>query len=334
MVYAGAQVNPPDKDRESPVRNYMIRRVGHSIFIVLGLMVLLFFALNVLGDPVSLLVDQDAPPETIRALHEEYGFDRPLYVRLGDYFASLLTGCTLICSPDVENSITHKVNARGLVLERLPNTVTLALVAWIVGMAGVPIGILAARRPRGAVDRFVNVLTFAAVSIPEFWLALMLMLVIAVKLDLLPTSGFDGLGPGGWKFMLLPVVTLAPRVMGRFAQITRATVIDEIGKGYVATARAKGLAENPILYSHVLKNAAISIVTLMGDELAGFMNGSTVVEWIFAWPGLGWLLIRAIESRDLPVITASVFVIALMVMAINLAVDLIYTWLDPRISYK
>ena len=314
----------------------MIRRVGHSVFIVLGLMAMLFFAINVLGDPVELMLPQDVllREETIAALHEKYGLDRPMHIRLADYFASLLTGCTLACSPDFDKSIHYKVEARGLVLDRLPNTAALALAAWTIGILGVPIGILAARRPRGVVDRFVNLLTFAVVSIPEFWLALMLMLVVAVKLDLLPTSGFEGLGPGGWKFMLLPAATLAPRVMGRFAQITRATVIDEIGKGYVATARAKGLAENPILYGHVLKNAAISIVTLMGDELAGFMNGSTVVEMIFGWPGLGLLLINAIVSRDLPVITASVFVIALMVMAINLIVDLIYTWLDPRISYK
>jgi peptide/nickel transport system permease protein len=180
----------------------------------------------------------------------------------------------------------------------------------------------------------VNVLSFAVISVPEFWLALMLILMISVQLELLPTSGFNGLGPAGWKFMILPSIALSPRVLGRNAQITRATMIEEIGKQYVATARAKGLAENAVLYGHVLKNAAISIVTMMGDELAGFMNGSTVVEIIFGWPGLGLLLINAINARDLPVVTASVFVIALMVMVVNLVVDLVYTWLDPRISYS
>ena len=316
------------------MRGYMIRRVGHSILVILGLMALLFFAINVLGDPVQLMLPQDAPQETIDALHEKYGFDRPLHVRLGDYFASLVTGCTLACSPDFATSITYKVNARSLVLDRLPNTVALAMAAWTIGLVGVPIGILAARRPSGAVDRFVNVLTFAVVSVPEFWLALMLMLFLAVRLDILPTSGYAGLGPAGWKYMLLPAATLSPRVMGRFAQVTRAAMIDEINKEYVATARSKGLSETAILYGHVLKNAAISIVTLMGDELAGFMNGSTVVEIIFGWPGLGLLLINALNARDLPVITASIFVIALMVMAINLFVDMLYTFLDPRISYR
>ena len=308
------------------MRNYMIRRVGHSIFIILGLMALLFFAINVLGDPVQLLVDEDASQEAIEALRKKFGFDRPLYVRFGDFYWDLARG-------DFGTSIRHRIDAREMIFDRLPNTVILALFAWAIGMIGIPLGMLAARRPRGIMDRIVNILSFAVISIPEFWLALMLILIVSVQLDLLPTSGFNGLGPGGWKFMLLPAIALSPRVMGRNAQITRATMIEEIGKQYVATARAKGLAENTVLYGHVLKNAAISIVTLMGDELAGFMNGSTVVEIIFGWPGIGKLLIDAINARDLPVVTASVFVIALMVMVINLTVDLVYTWLDPRIQY-
>ncbi len=183
-------------------------------------------------------------------------------------------------------------------------------------------------------DRTVNVLSFAIISVPDFWLALMLILVVSVQFELLPTSGFNGLGLDGWKFIILPAIALSPRVLGRNAQITRATMIEELGKQYVATARSKGLTENVILYGHVLKNASISIVTLMGDELAGFMNGATITETIFGWPGLGLLLISAINARDLPVITATVFTVALMVMVINFIVDLVYTWLDPRISYK
>ncbi len=308
------------------MRNYMIRRVGHSVFIILGLMALLFFAINILGDPVQLLVDEDASQEAIDALRAKFGLDRPLYVRFGDFYWDLARG-------DFGKSIRHRIDAREMIIDRLPNTVVLAIVAWILGSIGIPLGMLAARRPRGLMDRTVNILSFAIISVPEFWLALMLILVVSVQLGVLPTSGFNGLGPAGWKFMILPAIALCPRVLGRNAQITRATMIEEINKQYVATARAKGLAENTVLYAHVLKNAAISIVTLMGDELAGFMNGSTVVEIIFGWPGIGKLLIDAINARDLPVVTAAVFVIALMVMVINLTVDLIYTWLDPRISY-
>lgn len=309
------------------MRNYLIRRVGHSVFIVMGLMALLFFATNVLGDPVELLVGDDATQEVIDALRAKYGLDRPLYVRFGDFFGNFVTG-------DFGRSIRHFVPARTLVIERLPNTAALAAVAWALGMLGIPIGMLAARRPRGLMDRTVNVLSFAIISVPDFWLALMLILLVSVQFELLPTSGFNGLGLDGWKFIILPAISLSPRVLGRNAQITRATMIEELGKQYVATARSKGLTENVILYGHVLKNASISIVTLMGDELAGFMNGATITETIFGWPGLGLLLISAINARDLPVITATVFVVALMVMVINFLVDLIYTWLDPRISYK
>ena len=309
------------------MRNYMIRRVGHSVFIVLGLMALLFLAINVLGDPIQLLVSEEASPDAVKALRHQYGFDRPLYVRFGDFYKKLLTG-------NFDKSIRHRIDAREMVFDRLPKTAVLAMAAWGLGSLGIPLGMLAARRPRGIIDRIVNVLSFAVISVPEFWLGLMLILVVAVQLHLLPTSGFNGLGPGGWKFLILPAITLSPRVMGRNAQITRATMIEEMGKQYVSTARAKGLAETTVLYAHVLKNAAISIVTLMGDELAGFMNGATVTEIVFAWPGLGKLLIDAISARDLPVVTASVFVIALMVMVINLTVDLVYTWLDPRIAYK
>ncbi len=309
------------------MRSYMIRRLGHSVFVLLALMALLFFAVNVLGDPVLLLVGEDVTEESAEALRQKLGLDRPIYVRFGDYFRDFLTG-------DFGTSLRLNTAARGLVFERVPNTAVLAAAGWGIGLAGIPIGMLAARRPRGMVDRVVNVFSFAIISIPEFWLALMLILIVALRLGLVPTSGFDGLGPGGWKFLVLPAIALCPRVLGRSAQITRATMIEEMGRGYVATARAKGLTENAVLYSHVLKNASISIVTLMGDELAGFMNGATIVESIFGWPGLGKLLIDAINARDLPVITATVFVVALMVMAINLIVDLIYTWLDPRISYK
>ncbi len=309
------------------MRNYMIRRAGHSVFIVLGLMALLFFATNVLGDPVELLLSDDATDQQIEALRKEYGFDRPLHVRFREFFANIFKG-------DFGKSYRFHIEARDLVLERLPNTALLALVAWSLGALGIPIGMMAARHPRGIMDRVVNVLSFAVISIPDFWLALMIILIVAVQFDLLPTSGFNGLGPEGWKYLVLPASALCPRVMGRNAQITRAVMIDEMGKQYVSTARAKGLAERTVLYGHVLKNASIAIVTVMGAEMAGFMNGATITETIFGWPGLGKLLIDAIYVRDLPVITATVFTVALMVMLINLIVDLIYTWLDPRIAYK
>ena len=313
------------------MRNYMIRRSAHSVLIVLGLMALLFFMIHILGDPVALQLPPDAPKEQLEALRAKLGYDQPLYTQFVDFYWGLLRF-------DFGNSLRFNIPAMELVVDRLPNTAFLALAVWAVGMVGVPIGVLAAQRPRSIFDRTVNVLTFAAISIPGFWLALMLILICAVWFRLLPTSGFGGFPwDGGWnsiKYLILPAVALSPNVIARTAQITRATMLDEMGKQYVATARAKGLAERTVLYGHVMKNAAIAIVTVMGDELALYMNGSTVVEVIFGWPGLGLLIINGINQRDLPVVTACIFVIVLIVMAINLFVDLIYTYLDPRISYN
>ncbi len=201
------------------MRKYLIRRVGHSVLIIGGLMALLFFATNVLGDPVELLVGDDAVQEVVDALRAKYGLDRPLYVRFADYYWRFLQG-------DFDRSIRLHIQARELVFERLPNTALLAAAAWGIGMVGVPIGMLAARRPKGIMDRVVNVLSFAIISIPDFWLALMLILLIAVQFELLPTSGFVGIGPSGWKYLILPALALSPRVLGRNAQITRATMIE------------------------------------------------------------------------------------------------------------
>ena len=318
------------------MRNYMIRRVSHSVFIVMGLMALLFFATNVLGDPIELLVDDDATQEQIEALRKELGLHRSLPARFVEFFGGILPGNVFKGDFGGEFGRSYQLDtdARGLVLDRLPNTAFLGVVAFSIGMLGIPIGMVAARRPRGVLDRIVNLGSFVAISVPGFWLGLMLILIVSVQFGLLPTSGFNGLGPAGWKFMILPALTLAPTVMARNAQITRAVMIDELGKQYVATARAKGLTENRVLYGHVLKNAAIAIVTVLGAEVAGFMNGATITETIFGWPGLGLLTISAITNRDLPVLTAAVFTVALIVMLANLVVDLLYTWLDPRIVYK
>ena len=307
------------------MRNYMIRRGVHSLLIVAGLMAMLFFMIHILGDPVALQLPADVPEEQLQALRAKLGYDRPLYTQFADFYWGLLRF-------DFGNSLRFHIPAMDMVWDRLPNTAFLAAAVWSLGMIGLPLGVLAAQRPRSLYDRTVNVLSFAAVSIPGFWLALMLILIVAVWFRLLPTSGFNGFAD--LKFLVLPAISLCPNVIARNAQITRATMLEEMGKQYVATARAKGLSERVVLWGHVMKNASIAIVTVMGDELALYMNGSTVVEVIFGWPGLGLLIINAINQRDLPVVTASIFVIVLVVMVINLMVDLIYTWLDPRIQYK
>ena len=304
---------------------YLFRRSIHSVFVIFLLMSLLFLLTYIVGDPVHLMLGAEAPPEQIEALRDDLGYSRPIYVQYATFIRDLVR-------TDFGISIRERVPAMELVLDRLPKTLLLGAIAWVIGVVGLPLGILAAHKPRSLYDRTVNILSFAVVSIPEFWLALVLIIIGAVMLGLVPTSGFGGYGsPIYW---VLPALTLAPRVIGRNAQITRSAMAEEIGKHYVATARAKGLSDTVVLYVHVLKNAAISIVTLLGDELTFLLNGAAVVEIVFGWPGLGHLIVNAITLRDLPVITACVFTFAVMVISINFIVDLIYTWLDPRVRYK
>jgi peptide/nickel transport system permease protein len=167
------------------------------------------------------------------------------------------------------------------------------------------------------------------VSTADFWLGLMLILLFAVRLGWLPTSGY-----GGLQFVLLPAIALAFRPLGRISQVVRSAMIDQFGQAYVTTARAKGLSERVVVYLHTLKNAAIPIVTLVGDEAASLLNGAVVIETVFGWPGVGILLIQAIERRDLPLIEAAVIVIAAMIVTVNLLVDLAYMLLDPRVRYR
>src|SRR5262249_37451168 len=199
-----------------------------------------------------------------------------LHVQFVEFYSNFLRG-------DFGNSIRYNTPALRFVLDRLPYTALLAAAGITLSLSGIPLGVLAARKPGGLVDRLVTVLSFGALSTPEFWFALMLIMVFALQLGLLPTSGFGGFT--GWQFLILPALTMALNPTGRFAQITRAVMVDEMAKQYIATARAKGLSEKVVLSRHALKNAGIAIVTLVGDQLAHFMNGSVVVETIFGWPG-------------------------------------------------
>jgi peptide/nickel transport system permease protein len=209
----------------------------------------------------------------------------------------------------------------------VPATLFLALAALLIAVpTAIILGALAASRPRSLVDRVVNVITLAGASMVDFWLALILILVFAVHLQVLPTSGY-----GDLRFVLLPAITLAMRPLGRIAQITRSAMLEELAKPYVVMGRAKGLTDRRIILGHCLRNALIPITTLGSDEFLSLMNGAIVVEIIFAWPGVGSLLVQAIQRRDLPLVEATVFVIAVIVIATNGFVDIAYRRINPII---
>ncbi len=285
-------------------------------------MVAVFFVTHLLGDPASLMLRPEATEEQRQALRESLGLNDPLLVQFGRYMGDLARA-------DFGNSIWQRVPAMEIVLDRLPATLYLAGATLIVAIPlAVLLGTISAIKPRSIADRVVTVVSLAGVSTADFWLGLMLILLFAVRFGWLPTSGYGGLA-----FVVLPAATLAVRPIGRISQVVRSAMLDQMRSGYVTTARAKGLTERIVIFSHTLKNAAIPILTLMGDEAASLLNGAVVIETLFGWPGVGILLIQAIENRDLPLIEASVIVIAIMIVGVNLLVDLAYTFIDPRVRY-
>ena len=281
-----------------------------------------FFVTHLIGDPVSLMLRPEATEEQRQALRERLGLNDPLPVQFGRFMSGALRG-------DFGQSIWQRVPAMPIVLDRLPATIYLASVTLLLAIPlSIVLGIVSAIRPGSVVDRVVTVIALGGVSTAEFWLGLMLILLFAVRLGWLPTSGY-----GGIQYVLLPAIALAVRPLGRVSQVVRSAMLDQFSQPYVTTARAKGLSERVVVYLHTLKNAAIPIATLVGDEAASLLNGAVVIETVFGWPGVGILLIQAIERRDLPLIEASVIVIAIMIVTVNLLVDLTYSLMDPRVRY-
>ncbi|MDQ2654682.1 MAG: ABC transporter permease [Chloroflexota bacterium] len=292
------------------------------MFVLLGLVVIVFFVTHSLGDPARLMLRPEATEEQVQAMRDSLGLNDPMPVQFSRYMGNVARG-------DFGVSIWQRVPALPVVLERIPATLYLAGVTLLLALPlAVLLGIISALWPRSVADRIVTLVSLTGVSTADFWLGLMLILVFAVRLTWLPTSGY-----GGWQFVILPALALAFRPLGRVSQVVRSSMMDELSKTYVVTARAKGLREQSVILFHTLKNAAIPIITLSGDEAAALLNGAVVIETLFGWPGVGVLLIQAIERRDLPIIEAAVITIAIMIVTVNLLVDLIYARIDPRIHY-
>ncbi len=304
--------------------NYLIRRLIWSVAVVVGVSVVVFIVTHAIGDPVRLMLPLEATQEEYLEKRHAWGFDRPLYVQFADFAFKAVQG-------DFGDSLWQKTPALELVIERLPASFLLSFVAIFIAIAGsIPLGILAALRPRSLLDRLCVMGSLLGVCIPVFWLGMMLILAFAVELGWFYTSGY-----GTWRHLALPAITLAALPMGRITQIVRSSMLDELHRQYMMTARAKGLTEGYIIVRHALKNAAIPIVTLAAWELTRMLAGYTiVVEKVFAWPGFGLLAMQAIERHDLPLIQADVFVVALIVVVLNIAIDFIYAALDPRVRFE
>ena len=302
---------------------YIIRRLLQAILVVAGVLTVVFIILRLTGDPVRLMLGENASEETITALNQQLGLDRPLYVQYFAYMGNVARG-------DFGRSIAQGGKpALPIVLERYPSTIQLALMALSLSVILATIfGIVSAIYRYTIFDNAVMFLALFGQSVPNFWLGIMLILIFAVNLGWLPSQGSDGWNP---RYMILPVLTLAAPGLARLTRLVRSGMLEVMGQDYVRTARAKGLKETRVVFGHALKNAAIPLVTIIGLDLGVLLGGAVVTEQIFTWPGVGLTVIEGINRRDFPVVQAAVFIIAITFVLINLAVDLIYTWLDPRV---
>ncbi|HEX9819160.1 MAG TPA: nickel ABC transporter permease [Methylomirabilota bacterium] len=302
------------------MRTFLLRRLLQSLVVLLGVSFVVFAILYLTGDPALVLLPPDASPEDVRRFREIMGFNDPFFVQYGRFLKGALQG-------DFGQSVRHGEPAFGLVLERMPATFELAGSALLLALClAIPAGIVSAVRRNSVLDYVSTVVALFGQSLPTFWLGIMLILVFSVQFNLLPSSG-----RGTLEHLVLPAVTLGLFTTARITRLTRSGMLEVLNQDYIRTARAKGVSDPPVVWKHALKNAAIPIVTIVGIELGTLLGGSVITETIFAWPGVGRLSVQAIANRDYPVVQAAVFLLATTFVVVNLIVDLIYTYLDPRI---
>ena len=299
---------------------HVVRRLWSTLTVAVGVAAVIFVLLHLSGDPVALLVPADAPPEVMQDTRRALGLDRPLPEQFVRYLGRAATG-------DLGTSLRHNRPVAALIAERLPRTMLLAAAALALAVVlAIPAGIVSAVRRGTLVDRVAMVLAVAGQAVPIFWLALMLIWLFAVRLEWLPVFG-----SGTALHLVLPAVSLSTIVLGRLARLVRSSMLEVLEQDYVRTARVKGLGETPVVWRHALKNAAIPIVTVVGLQLAQLLGGAVVTETIFAWPGVGVLAAEAVFNRDFPVVQGVTLLISLIFVGANLAVDLAYVALNPRI---
>jgi peptide/nickel transport system permease protein len=299
---------------------YIASRLVGGILTVLIVMSLVFGLVRASGDPVALMADPYMTDEDIEVLRQDLGLDDPAPIQYVKYMGNLLAG-------DFGDSIRFRQPAFDLYLDRLPATLKLMGVATAISLlVGVPIGLAAGMRPGGFVDRFAKTFALVGQSIPSFWLGIMFIILFAVQLSLLPTSG-----DVGWKSLILPGVTMSTYAIAALVRVTRSSVLDVKDAEFVNVLWAKGLPPRLVVWKHILKNASLPILTLASLQIIGFLSGSVIVEQIFAWPGVGRLAVESVYSRDFPVIQTVVVVNTALLVTINFAVDFSYALIDPRV---
>ncbi len=306
---------------------YIVKRLLMLIPVIIGVTFIVFFILNLSpGDPAAIILGDQASAEALAMKREELGLNDPLLIRYGRYVGNMLHG-------DLGTSYKNSLSVWDQVISRFPNTAILAVAAILVALAiGIPVGIISAKNQYSVLDNVSMVTALIGVSMPSFWMGLLLVIIFALKLGWLPSQGMgQGFVPL-LKSLILPAVTLGTSAAATITRMTRSSMLEVIRQDYIDTARAKGVSEKTVTYRHMLKNAMIPIITAVGLQFGTLLGGAMLTETVFSWPGLGRLMVEAIKSKDIPLVLGSVIFLAVMFTIVNLAVDIVYAFVDPRIK--
>ena len=304
------------------MHGYIIRRVLYSIVSLILLSMMIFCMVRITGDPAVLMAEPGAKEEDLQAIRREFGLDKPIVVQYVFFVKSMLRG-------DFGKSIYYRIPALDLYVQRLPASLLLASVAMILSLLiGIPVGIFSAVRINTWFDNFGKIFAILGLSLPSFWVGLMLILTLSVYLNWLPSSGADG-----WKHLVMPAFSLGWVFTAAHMRLTRSAMLEVLGSEYIKLARIKGLSERLVIAKHAFKNAVIPVLTLAGFNLVLMVNVAVVVETVFAWPGVGRLLYEGISFRDFPIVQTTVLMGGVMFVGVNLVVDILYAYIDPRIRY-
>jgi peptide/nickel transport system permease protein len=306
------------------MRAYVLRRALLLVPTVLGVATLVFFLIHLVpGDPVEAILGEYAQPAQKEALRHSLGLDAPLVVQYGRFLRGVATG-------RLGESIYYRQPVATILAERAPATARLAVAGMAVAiLLAIPLGVLAAVKRGTWVDQAAMFFALTGISVPHFWLGPLLILAFAVHWTIFPASGQVGAGA-----IVLPAITLGTALAAMLSRMTRSSVLEVLQEDYVVAARARGLSEARVIGKHVLRNALIPVVTILGLQFGALLSGAIVTEVVFAWPGLGTLLIRAIQSRDYPLVQGCILLVSTTYVVINLLTDLAYAWVDPRIRYQ
>jgi peptide/nickel transport system permease protein len=305
------------------MRTYVVDRLVDTILTCLAISFVVFAFLHVAGDPAKVLLPPEASNEAVADLRRSLGLDDPFLLQYGRFLAHAVRG-------DFGDSFIIRDRALWILLERGPATLELALAGLLLGMLlAVPLGVAAAYRPRSWADHVASVASVIGQAVPTFWLGIMLILVFAVSYRLVPVSGRNG-----WPSLVLPAVCLGLYLAPVMMRLVRSGMLEVLRQDYIRTARAQGIADRRILWKHALRNVSIPLVTMIGLQFGRLLAGTVVIEIVFAWPGIGWLTVKAVRTLDYPVVQASVVVLGAAIALVNLATDLVVGYLDPRIRYR